>query len=210
MWHGSVKGFNYPTKHETLGCPNVDLKLATVYDAVPILNVSYLLYIRFSSHLVFSGYSGYKVHAYLPSKLGHYVFSLFKMSARPTKTNIYVVLPIFQERVISVDEKTLMIFSSPSLKQLRRYVSLNHNIYLMADPTHLDALHACHCIVRPQCFYVINDYKNSRAYPSQVIHRGGSRYLIPMMDLNPFSAGTVFIRHNMIGKITVVSCLDLD
>ena len=39
------------------------------------------------------------------------------------------------------------IYSAPAvkgLKQLDRYASLNHNIYIAADPTHADVDHAVH------------------------------------------------------------------
>ena len=40
------------------------------------------------------------------------------------------------------------------LKQLCRFASPNHGIYIAADPTPVDVDHAArayHCIVRPQC-----------------------------------------------------------
>ena len=48
----------------------------------------------------------------------------------------------------------LIMITSNLLKQPGRYVSLNHNIYIAADPTPVEvdqAAHACHRIVRLQC-----------------------------------------------------------
>ena len=48
----------------------------------------------------------------------------------------------------------LQMNENVKLKQLGRYASLIHNIYIAADPTPVDvhhAPHSSHCVMRPQC-----------------------------------------------------------
>ena len=57
---------------------------------------------------------------------------------------------IIENLQIDVNRLHFLVFK----KQLSRYASLTHNIYIAADPTTVDfdhAAHACHHIVRPQC-----------------------------------------------------------
>ena len=58
--------------------------------------------------------------------------------------------------IVCVAPANLYFTKPQELKKLSRYASLNHNIYIAADPTPGDVEHAAHwghCIVGPQCLF---------------------------------------------------------
>ena len=65
-----------------------------------------------------------------------------------------IINPFLQFNPANKGPSAQNYFAWKKLKQMDRFASLNHNIYIAANPSALNvdnAAHACHYIVRPHC-----------------------------------------------------------
>ena len=85
----------------------------------------------------------------------------------------------------------------PELKELGRYSSLNHNIYIAAYPNHVDidqAAHARHCIICPKCLLSesrqLNYFRHGKLFnifSSRSLYPNENTYCLAMIKLRSYN-----------------------